>query len=97
MIGALDNVVRATARVRALGPAWRRSAASCRLSTIRCSPSASKLLLSDGIVGWVGIGSHTPLVLPGAGVDRFLRLSVHHNNTVEDIEVFARSLARAVG
>jgi selenocysteine lyase/cysteine desulfurase len=53
-------------------------------------------LRTDGINGWVGVGAHTPLYLGAAGVKEFVRLSVHHYNTVAEVEALSRSLAVAL-
>ncbi|MEU1968662.1 aminotransferase class V-fold PLP-dependent enzyme [Micromonospora sediminicola] len=51
-------------------------------------------LAEDGLNTWVGVGAHTPLYLAAAGIERFVRTSVHHYNGVTDIEALGRSLRR---
>ncbi|MFE0020199.1 aminotransferase class V-fold PLP-dependent enzyme [Amycolatopsis sp. NPDC059021] len=54
-------------------------------------------LAAHGVTAWVGVGAHTPLYLPGAGVDRFVRTSVHHYTTLEQIAVFRAALRTVLG
>ncbi|WP_158240895.1 hypothetical protein [Micromonospora sp. A202] len=51
-------------------------------------------LSPTGLNTWVGVGAHTPLYLAAAGIERFVRTSVHHYNSLADIEAFGRSLRR---
>ena len=53
-------------------------------------------LAVDGVTGWAAWGSHTPLYLAASGVDRFVRLSVHHYTTPDDVEIAVRSLRRVL-
>ncbi|RSO05747.1 aminotransferase [Streptomyces sp. WAC 05379] len=45
---------------------------------------------------WVAQGNHTPLYLPGQGVDHGVRVSPHHYTSPQDIEVFARALREVI-
>lgn len=51
-------------------------------------------LAAAGVTGWAAWGSHTPLHLAANGVDRFVRLSVHHYTTPADVAFAARALRR---
>jgi selenocysteine lyase/cysteine desulfurase len=93
---ALLDAVRTTPGVRVLAPGTRQ-AGIVSITHDRCTPRRlCDGLAEDGINGWVALGAHTPLYLSEAGIDRFVRASVHHYNSVADIEVFRRSLRRAV-
>jgi selenocysteine lyase/cysteine desulfurase len=63
----------------------------------RCSPERIRSSLAeDGIIGWVGVGAHTPLYLAAGGVSEFVRLSVHCQHGTADVESTERSLVAAV-
>jgi selenocysteine lyase/cysteine desulfurase len=47
-----------------------------------------------GINVWVGTGWHTPVYYTAAGVESFVRVSVHDYNTVEDVAALGRVLHR---
>ncbi|MGW7823533.1 aminotransferase class V-fold PLP-dependent enzyme [Streptomyces puniciscabiei] len=53
-------------------------------------------LADRGVVVWKTVAQETPLYLPGRGVVTAVRASVHHDNSAEDIEVFADALRDAV-
>ncbi|MEU0603072.1 aminotransferase class V-fold PLP-dependent enzyme [Streptomyces sp. NPDC006393] len=53
-------------------------------------------LADRGIVVWKTVAHETPLYLPGRGVVTAVRASVHHDNSAEDIELFADALRDAV-
>jgi len=50
-----------------------------------------------GVNVWVGTGAHTPVYYPAAGVESFVRVSVHHHNTVDDVAALGRVLRDVVG
>ncbi|EOD66389.1 aminotransferase class V-fold PLP-dependent enzyme [Amycolatopsis vancoresmycina] len=96
VIDALHDVVNAAPGARVLGPPRSRTPiVSFRHERVPADRIRA-VLAEDGVTGWVALGSHTPLYLAAAGVDRFVRMSAHHHNTVGDVEVFARALRRAV-
>lgn len=63
----------------------------------RVSPATIREgLAAQGVTAWVGLGAHTPLYLPGAGIDRFVRTSVHHYTTLEQIAAFRKALRTVI-
>ncbi|MFF1360891.1 aminotransferase class V-fold PLP-dependent enzyme [Streptomyces sp. NPDC058297] len=53
-------------------------------------------LAARGVSVWVAQGNHTPLYLPGQGVDHGVRVSPHHYTSPQDTEVFARALREVI-
>ncbi|MFJ1706966.1 aminotransferase class V-fold PLP-dependent enzyme [Kitasatospora sp. NPDC088346] len=53
-------------------------------------------LAAHGVNVWVAQGNHTPLYLPGQGVDHAVRVSPHHYTSTQDTEVFARALRHVI-
>jgi selenocysteine lyase/cysteine desulfurase len=53
-------------------------------------------LASCGVSVWVAQGNHTPLYLPGQGVDQGVRVSPHYYNSPQDTDVFARALREVI-
>ncbi|WP_229882376.1 aminotransferase class V-fold PLP-dependent enzyme [Streptomyces alanosinicus] len=53
-------------------------------------------LAERGVVVWKTVAQENPLYLPGRGVGTAVRASVHPDNRVEDIELFAEALQGAV-
>ncbi|MER6569564.1 aminotransferase class V-fold PLP-dependent enzyme [Streptomyces sp. NPDC001093] len=49
-------------------------------------------LADHGVAVWKTVAQETPMYLPRRGVVTAVRASVHHDNTAEDIEVFADAL-----
>ncbi|HET9138976.1 aminotransferase class V-fold PLP-dependent enzyme [Actinophytocola sp.] len=90
VFGALLETVCQQPGARLLAPGARR-AGIVAFTHRDASPELIRDGLAEcGVTGWVGLGAHTPLSL--AGVDRFVRTSVHHYNTLADIETFGRAL-----
>jgi selenocysteine lyase/cysteine desulfurase len=96
VVDALLAAVTETPGNRLLGPGHGRAGIVSFVHD-RCTADQIRAgLTEDGINGWVALGSHTPLYLAAAGVNRFVRTSVHHYNTLEDIRAFRRSLHRVI-
>ncbi|WP_262064381.1 aminotransferase class V-fold PLP-dependent enzyme [Streptomyces sp. STR69] len=53
-------------------------------------------LADRGVVVWKTVAEEVPLYLPKRGVVTAVRASVHHDNSAEDIELFADALKDAV-
>ena len=53
-------------------------------------------LADRGVVVWKTVAEEIPLYLPGRDVVTAVRASVHHDNSAEDIELFAAALQDAV-
>ncbi|MEV7026929.1 aminotransferase class V-fold PLP-dependent enzyme [Kitasatospora sp. NPDC093558] len=53
-------------------------------------------LTSRGINVWVAQGNHTPLYLPGQGVEQAVRVSPHYYNSPKDIESFGQALQEVI-
>ncbi|MCT9011841.1 aminotransferase class V-fold PLP-dependent enzyme, partial [Streptomyces rhizosphaerihabitans] len=53
-------------------------------------------LADRGVLVWKTVAHQIPLYLPGRGVVTAVRASVHHDNSAEDIELFAAALGDAV-
>lgn len=89
---ALLDTVTAVPGVVAHAPGSRRAGIvsfvheDCPPARIRAAAAAA------GINVWVGTGAHTPAYYPAAGVESFVRVSVHHYNTIEDVAAFGRVL-----
>ncbi|GLZ38104.1 aminotransferase class V-fold PLP-dependent enzyme [Actinokineospora sp. NBRC 105648] len=91
---ALSRVVAEIPGTRLLAPSGTRAGI---VSFVHEHVSAQHIrheLAADGVTGWVAIGSHTPLHL--AEFPRFVRLSVHHYNDIDQIEATGRSLRRTL-
>ncbi|MGW5049834.1 aminotransferase class V-fold PLP-dependent enzyme [Actinokineospora sp. NPDC004072] len=94
VFAALEEAVRALPGARLLAPG-RERAGIVSFVHDRCPPERIRDgLAEDGVTGWVAVGAHTPLYLAAGGVERFVRLSVHHYNDLDQIEVVRRSLRR---
>ncbi|MEU8975735.1 aminotransferase class V-fold PLP-dependent enzyme [Streptomyces monashensis] len=55
-----------------------------------------RALADRGVAVWKTVAQETPLYLPGRGVVTAVRASVHHDNTAEDVELFADALLDVV-
>jgi selenocysteine lyase/cysteine desulfurase len=91
---ALMSAVRQTPGTRLLAPGGRHAGIVSFTHESYAPEQIRDGLAEDGINAWVGIGAHTPLFLARAGIDRFVRTSVHHYNTLDEIEAFRRSMHR---
>ncbi|MEU6770891.1 aminotransferase class V-fold PLP-dependent enzyme [Streptomyces sp. NPDC046759] len=54
-------------------------------------------LSARGVNAWVAQGSHTPLFMRRQGIEHAVRVSPHHYNSAQDVEVFARALRAVIG
>ncbi|MET9232366.1 aminotransferase class V-fold PLP-dependent enzyme [Lentzea sp. NPDC003310] len=96
VFAALADAVATTPGTRVLAPGARRAGIVSFVHE-RCSPERVRdVLAGEGVTGWVGFGAHTPLYLASSGIDRFVRLSVHHYNDLAQVDVLRGALSRAV-
>ncbi|MFI8106512.1 aminotransferase class V-fold PLP-dependent enzyme [Streptomyces sp. NPDC086023] len=93
---AIRDAIAAVPGTRLIDPGTRHAS----LVTFVCADvSAARIraeLAARGVSVWVAQGNHTPLYLPGQGVDHAVRVSPHHYTSPQDTEVFARALREVI-
>lgn len=93
---ALGAAVAALPGVRVLAPGTRRSGIVSFVPAGQDPLHVRQALAAQRITAGVAYGAHTPLYLAAQGVDRFVRLSVHHYTEPAHVEVVTRALHEAL-
>lgn len=95
VFAALLEAIEREPGTRVHAPGSRRAGIVSFVDEHRTPQRIRTAMAAAGINVWVGTGAHTPMYYPAEGVDTFVRVSVHHYNTVADVDAFARTLREA--
>lgn len=99
--GTLRDLVRAAVEdlpgTRLVDPGTRHASIVTFVSDRVQAPRLRDELAARGVNVWVAQGSHTPLFMRRERVEHAVRVSPHHHNTPEDVDVFARGLRAVIG